>query len=117
MGKDSKKIQEKDSIRNYKQFNTCSLDLFTKKPKPKSEVFTNFLTKFYLYLLFYFSSITITLVNKIRENSEFVVSEMVAGSGEQEDTRNKTKNLRHFFGEKECCELHYFKSTQLPFKA
>jgi len=53
------------------------------------------------------------LVNKIRENSEFVVSELVAGSGEQE----KTKNLRHFFGEKECCEHHYFKSTQLPFKA
>jgi len=48
------------------------------------------------------------------KNAGFVVSELVAGSGEQ-DTRKK--NLRHFFGEKECCEHHYFKSTQLPFKA
>jgi len=49
------------------------------------------------------------------KNSGFVVSELVVGSDEQEDTRNK--KLKTFFGEKECCEHHYFKSTQLPFKA
>jgi len=34
---------------------------------------------------------------------------LVAGSGEQE-TKQK------LFGEKECCDHHYFKSMRLPFK-
>jgi len=70
-----------------------------------------------MFVTAFFSSKIIRLIIDFVKNSGFVVSELVVGSDEQEDTRNKTKNLRHFFGEKECCEHHYFKSTQLPFKA